>query len=321
MPSAREHVGVLKRLLPSGPAWPTSEQSDDTDDFTLLLTALAQEPARIDAAYELILNELIPDNALTDLASWERVLALPEDCTREVERTDAERLAAIRGKLRGRGAVNRAYLETVMAGLRGAAVSLLDRSTPQFRVGTSAVGQPVRGEQWLATWILEYAVEGVATVDDFESWTGTGAGGVTNAQFGSPVTLEQDAAEVVFTSGQLIEHAIAGTASGDTVRFSVWLRSAAGTKSIKVGVIGRDGADYTTTRSVTAGWRRFDGRVSVGTGVSTPKFRIAEAGAVSATIYAANAVAGVMDEIYECQVEHQPPINTTGEFNVIGENG
>lgn len=320
MPTAAEHALLLKKLLPEGPIWSTSDQTDGTDAFSLLLLALGGEGALVDTAAEELLTLVIPDTASCDLDAWERILGLPDACNAELTLSDVERLAAITGRLRGRGSVSLENITDILLAYRTGigTATVLDRTTPQFRVGTTAVGQPVRGDQWLATWIAEYMANDLGTTDDFTTgWTHSGVT-ITAAQFGSPVTEAQTASEAAFVGAASSRKDIAGE-NGDTVRISVWVRTVTGDHSVDFGIVLRDGTTDMETYSVGPSWARLERLVSVGTGGSAPQIRIAGTGPFD--LYVSWAVSGIVEPIFECQAEHVSPINTTVYFNVLGENG
>lgn len=91
--SQLDYQSQLTALLPQGPAWRRSPDAL----LTLLLAALAEEPARLDSAVEFELQEGFPDTTAARLSEWERALALPE-CT-DVEEGFALRKALMLLKL------------------------------------------------------------------------------------------------------------------------------------------------------------------------------------------------------------------------------
>lgn len=77
-----------------------------------------------------------------------------------------------------------------------------------------------------------------------------------------------------------------------TVSFSVWLRTASGTKDLRIGVVQKDGASHLSgSITVTSTWQRFEGNVSSGAGASQviAELRNAAAGGAG-TVYAWGAM-------------------------------
>lgn len=85
----------LIALLPTGPAWP---RMGDDNNFTRLLDAIAEELARVDARAHELIEEAFPNATVELLPDWERVAALPDDCTGELE-TLQQRHNALMGVL------------------------------------------------------------------------------------------------------------------------------------------------------------------------------------------------------------------------------
>lgn len=91
--SQADYQSQLTALLPSGFAW-----RREPDAFLiLLLAAIAEELARIEAGVEFELREGFPDTTVARLSEWERALALPE-CT-DIDQGFATRRAQMLLKL------------------------------------------------------------------------------------------------------------------------------------------------------------------------------------------------------------------------------
>src|SRR6185369_14185709 len=228
---------------------------------------------------------------------------------------------AIQGKLRGRGGVNRSHLQEVLEAFRGGTVLLLDRRTPGFEVGTNGMGYGLYGDQWFATWLCEYITNDLTgSPDVFQSgWTLANVT-VTANQFGSPITFSQTADRLDFGSGAgYIEHSIGVGEENSLIQGSIWLRSVSGDHSVQFGIVQFDGTFVSTTYNIGTTWARLSFRELSGLGGASAKMRIAGTGAFS--LYASWAAAGTVDTVFECQAQHQMPVNTTGVFMILGENG
>ena len=128
----------LQALLPPGDAWP--RRADAL--LTKLLSALAEELARLDARSEQLLGEALPESALELLADWERVVGLPDACSAELATTVAERRQNVVSILTQQGGSSRAWFIAFAARL-GYTVEI-DEFRP-FIAGISRCGDRLLG--------------------------------------------------------------------------------------------------------------------------------------------------------------------------------
>lgn len=316
MPSASTHAAALARLLPQGPAWAPSDQTDGADPFSLLLNALSQEPARLDASVEALLEQIIPDNAQTDLDAWERIVGAPTE-----NLTDVDRLARIRGILVNSREVTQAYLELAAQQMAGDSnVKLFNRTGPRCAVGASNVGDRLRVGEWDFAWLCELwpNVLGV-TPDDFAAWTGFS--GVSNAAQRSPVTLLQTADSLTIPFGSFATTPLVGTDDDDTVYSSFWIYANSSTpRVIEVSYLKRDGTSGTATAFTLTGqrWHKISHSAALGAGATAPLLRVAALVGAQAA-YLSWAVAGVVDTPLQARISALFPIHTRGHFAVQGE--
>lgn len=139
--SAQDYAAQLAQLLPQGAAWP--READTV--LASLLQALAQEPARVDAAIHALLTELDPPQSLALLSAWERVCALPDGCSQPGE-TIAERREAVVLRLAAQGGQTPAYFAELATLLAGAVCTV--REYRPFRAGMSRVGESLSNGDW-----------------------------------------------------------------------------------------------------------------------------------------------------------------------------
>lgn len=318
--TADEYALFLRMRLPRGDAWPSADDTDGTTGFDKLLSALAQEPARIDDDAMALLEKIIPDNASTDLDAWEEVFGAPD-----TNLTDAERLARIKAKLRKQQEIDRGTLEAYarkMADDEG--VVLLNRARYNASVDIVCAGDNVGDHSF--TWLCElYPNILAAAPDDFEAWeTPHGPGPwVDNNDGQSPVTLSATAAHRLHTiaySGRLrIEMA---AEDGDTARASVWVKVAGDDCTAYLSFLERDGTNGTPSEfAITGGvWHRLTHEASVGAGASVPKFQLwFDTGFADPEVHLSWAVAGVVDTALEERIAAAFPLHARGEFGVQGE--
>jgi len=311
--TAIEHALMLGRLLPEGPAWATSDQSAGADDLHLLLSALAREPARVGADYDLILEELIPDNANTDLDAWERIVGVPVNPL-----TDAQRLARIRAILNGPDSPTLELLELfaqLMAG--NPDVRMFNRVGPRSATGGAQCGDRLRAGPWEFAALCELMpnVLGVGP-DEFESWTNVS----TAAADGSPVTIAftADMFPMPPIAWGFIETPLVGVVDGDIVYASVWLKTS-DAESFGFGFLGRDGVVTGKIFQCESGrWHRLEYEAPIGFGSTTPFLRLTSATG-TAFVSMSWAVAGVRDVALQNRILERFPLHTQCHFGVIGE--
>jgi len=304
---ATEYGRLFKGFLPEGPAWP--QETGEVGAFDDLIRALTQEPARLDAAALGLLENLIPDNANTDLSAWERLVGAPD-----TNLTDAERLSRIRGMLRASGEVSRAELEPAFQAAAGDAnVKLFDREIPSFQAGYSGAGEPAGLANF--TWVCELMPNILdALPDAFNGWGTFNTAVDADAQ--SPVTYDETAATVTFSGAASVE--LLNTADEDVVYFSIWVKAVTdGAFSIQIS--GRDGgAPSTTPYDLPLGvWHKLYFEQSLGSGGSTPYVLIE--GTAGNDYRLSWAVAGVRKPELEADLAALTQIHTRGIFGVQGE--
>ncbi len=156
--SAADYLSQLQALLPQGPAWPR----DPDATLTRLLAALAEEFARVDLRAKNLLDEADPRTTAEMLSDWERVAGLPDPCV-TASQTIQERRSALYAKLTNLGGQSRQFFINFSAAL-GYTVTVTEFR--QFRVGQSAVGDALHGDNWVCAWRVNAPG---ATVSDFRA--------------------------------------------------------------------------------------------------------------------------------------------------------
>lgn len=139
-PQYSEH---LRTLLPPGKAL------DDAGlgNLTQLLDGLAQELARVDASADQLIDESLPDTTFQLLPDWERVCALPDNCTPAGQTIDQRRGAVI-ARLLGNGTPSIPYLTQIAAQL-GYTVTIVKRCA---RKHGALMGTPYGLTPWQFVW-------------------------------------------------------------------------------------------------------------------------------------------------------------------------
>lgn len=150
--SAGDYLHALFALLPPGPAW----SREAGTRLYRLLTGLAQEPARLEAAAWDLIEQADPRTSTALLDAWERVAGL----TPAAGATLAQRRAAVVGVLTATGGQSRAYYAAVAAAM-GYSITITE-----YRPATvlSPVNAPIYGVAWAFAWrVVATAQTGAAT--------------------------------------------------------------------------------------------------------------------------------------------------------------
>ena len=145
MRTAAEYKKQLASLLPPGRLWDALQTDGTMADK--LLSALAEEFARVDFRASDLMAEIDPRRALELLPEWEAWAGLPEVCTGSLA-TIEQRRSALRQKLTSVGGQSRAYFVGLAKAI-GYFV-IID----EFPVFTceSPCNQPIHGEEWRFVW-------------------------------------------------------------------------------------------------------------------------------------------------------------------------
>lgn len=138
MATTGQYLQLLQNTLPPGAAWPRGADAN----LTKLLTALADEFARIHNRAEGLFDEADPATTLELLPDWERVLGLPDDCSGAAD-TIQERRAAVLQRLTTIGGQSIAYFLGIAEDL-GYAGTTIDEYRP-FECGGAECGDPLNG--------------------------------------------------------------------------------------------------------------------------------------------------------------------------------
>lgn len=136
---------LLKALLPPGRAFPR----DPGTTLDSLLSAMAEELARIDGRADRLLVEAIPSTTAEMLTDWERAAGLPDNCSGTLSDTLQGRRADLVTKLASQGGQSKAYFIALAARL-GFTITI-EEFRP-FRAGMSTAGDSLTNGDWVFTW-------------------------------------------------------------------------------------------------------------------------------------------------------------------------
>jgi uncharacterized protein YmfQ (DUF2313 family) len=126
------YLNMLQSLMPPGKAI----NRNSTGNLTKLLDGLAEELARIDARCETLLTEMNPLKTSELITDWERLCALPTECTGPLD-TIGERRRAILGVISGTGGQSIAYFIALAAAI-GYTIEIVETTAHTFEVHGSA---------------------------------------------------------------------------------------------------------------------------------------------------------------------------------------
>lgn len=143
--AVEKYTEQLQQLMPRGVLWDDMVQPDTL--FTKLLTALAEEFARVEARTEQLINETDPRTMYEMLFDWETWLGLPDRCSIEAE-TLQQRRQAVLDLLTSTGGQSRQYFIDLAAKL-GYTITITEFFPHTV---SSPVNYPLYGSEWLYIW-------------------------------------------------------------------------------------------------------------------------------------------------------------------------
>lgn len=144
MSDSEEYKRQLLKLLPQGIAW----YFEDENNVPKILHAWADECEIIDGAVQAFLEDFFPDTTSAFLADWERVAGLPDPCS-GLAASVALRRKELITKLTSVGGQTPQYFIDLAASL-GYTITITEFNP--FRVGISAAGDALYGEDWQHAW-------------------------------------------------------------------------------------------------------------------------------------------------------------------------
>jgi uncharacterized protein YmfQ (DUF2313 family) len=147
MATAADYTVMLQGLLPPGPAWNRVPGSA----LTRMLSAFAAELARLDNRAQLLLEEANPATTQQMLETRYTEAGLPSPCAGRAP-TPEQRRAEILYRWAAIGGASLEYWGSIIAKL-GYPVSI--HEFRPFRVGHSAVGDALYGDDWAYWWQVD----------------------------------------------------------------------------------------------------------------------------------------------------------------------
>lgn len=152
-------LSLVRDLMPTGLAWNRAPDSFLTE----FLTSLAEELTQANKRTDELRVELDPRTASESLDDWERLLALPDECSDPENTSLATRRNEVLAKLTGQGSISRQFYIDLAARL-GYTITIFEYR--QFQAGVSHAGELLSNGDWVFCWLVT-APAGVA--DFFEA--------------------------------------------------------------------------------------------------------------------------------------------------------
>jgi uncharacterized protein YmfQ (DUF2313 family) len=196
----KKYLNLWRKLLPQGHAWESKNDSDS--DFNILLKSLSSEPCRIDQRANELINEVYPDTTLELLEDWERLLALPDECSPDEELSVQERRDRVIQVLTTRGGQNSAFYQTLAANF-GFDVDIIEvKDQPPFRAGQARAGDRLTNGGWRFAFIVSAPSDSVVRFRAGQSTAGDPLLKVTNTTLECLMEKYKPAhTEVIFSFG------------------------------------------------------------------------------------------------------------------------
>lgn len=144
--TADDYANAFRALMPRGRVW----QAEQGSTQLALVTALAQEWARLDAAASMLLAEALPGSNLDLVPEWESSLGLPDPCAGP-NATLAQRAAQVLSRFVAGGGQSQAFFISFAAAL-GFEITISTIAT--FRADVSTAETPLYEEEWLFAWAV-----------------------------------------------------------------------------------------------------------------------------------------------------------------------
>lgn len=155
----KRYARLLKDLLPTGWVWESKNRKGS--NLSRLLSAMAEEYARIDERTMDLIKESNPATTFELLPDWERVFGLPDECAPEETLTLQQRRQRILQLLTTRGGQNKSFYQT-LASQFGFDVDVIEVSDqPPFRAGQGRAGDRLTNGIWRYAFIVQAPADSI----------------------------------------------------------------------------------------------------------------------------------------------------------------
>lgn len=158
--SLKRYSKLFRKLLPQGWAW---QRKHDTDsNLYKLSSSLSVEFCRVEDRSRDLLNEVDPQTTSEMLEDWERLLALPDECSPTDEvLTEQERRDRVVQVLTTRGGQNEAFYRTLASNF-GYDIDVITVSDqPPFRAGQGRAGDRLTNGSWRYAFVITAPADSV----------------------------------------------------------------------------------------------------------------------------------------------------------------
>ena len=148
------YLEQLQALLPRGAAWPRDPEAV----LTLILDSVADSLADADSRAVGLLDDIRPNETVSLLPDWERVVGIPDDCS-ETASTVSQRIAALLTKVVARSDLNAETFEEVVESF-GLTATIDEHARVRAQNSTTL---PTSQGRWRFVWWITLPATGDST--------------------------------------------------------------------------------------------------------------------------------------------------------------
>lgn len=145
--SVEQFRDMMLALLPRGPAWPTSKDSQ----LAQWLMGMAEEFARVDAKNEQLRMEMNPAKTVDLLPEWERDYGLPTQCMAGIAQTFTQRRNNLVEKYKLVGNQSKPFFIALAAAI-GYTITITEYDENNPGPQSNYNGIPLSGDAWNFVW-------------------------------------------------------------------------------------------------------------------------------------------------------------------------
>lgn len=149
---------LVKKLFPPGEIWKVKFGSL----FDGLIDAIAAEPARVEGRALDFMDEINPARTFEMLDNWERLLALPDECTPDdAYLSISDRRVRVIQKLATGGGQSKSFFKLIAKQLGYDADAFDVKNYRDFRAGYGMAGEPISNSS--GGWTFAFEIRAPAT--------------------------------------------------------------------------------------------------------------------------------------------------------------
>lgn len=156
----KKYLNLLRKLMPDGTLW--AAKYDRASNMSKLLESLSYEAYRVEERGLDLIREANPASTIEMLGDWERVLGLPDECSKNNQVLSIqERRARVLQVLTTRGGQNVDFYKTLASNF-GFDISVIEvKDQPPFRAGIARAGDRLTNGDWRYAFIIQAPTDSV----------------------------------------------------------------------------------------------------------------------------------------------------------------